>query len=88
MIKSRLGVGRTQTARLWDILNCVTVTVMMDKKKLGRPAIGRGTAVVVRLQPKMLVILDQWIAAQPKPMSRPEAFRQMLARVKPQSSDS
>ena len=57
---------------------------MMDKKKLGRPATGRGTAVVVRLQPAMLATLDQWIAAQPKPVSRPEAFRQMLALVKDQ----
>ena len=61
---------------------------VMDKKKLGRPAIGRGTAVVVRLQPAMLAILDQWIAAQPQPMSRPAAMRQILTQVKDQSSDS
>ena len=60
----------------------------MDKKKLGRPAIGRGQQVIVRLQPAMLAILDQWIAAQPKSVSRPEAFRQMLARVTNQSSES
>jgi hypothetical protein len=29
--------------------------------------IGRGTGVIVQLQPDMLAILDQWIAAQPKP---------------------
>jgi hypothetical protein len=58
---------------------------VMDKKKLGRPAIGRGTAVVVRLQPAMLAILDQWIAPQPKPISHPDGFRQLLAWVKGQS---
>jgi hypothetical protein len=60
----------------------------MDKKKLGRPAIGRGTAVLVRLQPAMLAILDQWIAAQPKRVSRPEAMRLILARVKDPSAES
>ena len=60
----------------------------MDKKKMGRPAIGRGIGVMVRLQPDMLAILDEWIAAQSKSVSRPEAFRQMLARVKNHSPES
>jgi len=49
------------------------------KKPRGRPATGRGTGVLVRLQPDQLAKLDAWIAAQPKPVSRPEAIRAMVA---------
>jgi len=40
---------------------------------------GKGTSLHVRLQPQELAMVDEWIAAQSKPMSRPEAIRQMLA---------
>jgi hypothetical protein len=38
-----------------------------------------GTPVLVRLQPDQLGVLDAWIAKQPKPVSRPEAIRAMVA---------
>jgi len=45
-----------------------------DIKNLGgRPATGQGKPVLVRLSPDQLAKLDGWIAAQGKPMSRPEA---------------
>jgi hypothetical protein len=34
---------------------------------------------MVRLQPDQLAALDAWIAGQPKPVSRPEAIRAMVA---------
>lgn len=64
------------------------MTDTIKKRRYGPLPTGKGTQVVVRLQPPMLAILDQWIAAQPKSVSRPEAFRQMLARVTNQSSES
>jgi hypothetical protein len=39
---------------------------MLAKKK-GRPAIGKGEQVVVRLQPELLQPLDEWIAEQNLP---------------------
>jgi hypothetical protein len=54
------------------------------KKPFGRPPSGKGLLVGVRLQPDMVAMVDAWIAAQPKPVSRPEAIRQMLALVKDQ----
>jgi len=48
----------------------------MVPKKKGRPAIGQGTQIQVRLQPELLEPLDSWIAEQPEPRpSRPEAVR-------------
>ena len=34
--------------------------------------------VMVRMPPDLLTQLDTWIAAQPKPVSRPEAIRAMV----------
>jgi len=34
---------------------------------------------MVRFQPDQLAKLDAWIAAQPQPVSRPEAIRAMVA---------
>jgi hypothetical protein len=51
------------------------------KKRRGRPAIGPGEPVVVRMRPEQLSALDTWIARQPEPKpSRPEAIRQILAK--------
>lgn len=52
------------------------------KKAFGRPPSGKGLLIGVRLQPDMVAKVDAWIKAQAKPISRPEAIRQMLARVK------
>ena len=54
----------------------------MDKKRIGRPATGKGASFHVRLQPDIVAVIDAWISAQPKPVSRPEAIRQMLAERK------
>lgn len=50
-----------------------------NTKKRGRPkTTGMGTLIGVRLLPGLLAPLDRWIAAQPQPMSRPEAIRYAL----------
>ena len=49
------------------------------KKARGRPATGQGAPVVVRMQPALLAMLDDWIGKQKPPYpSRPEAVRQLL----------
>lgn len=68
-------------------MNCVTMNDK-PKKRLGRPPTGKGTQVVVRLQPQMLAMVDEWVKAQSKPITRAEAIRQMLARVNDQSAES
>lgn len=50
-------------------------------KKLGRPATGVGTGVLVRLQPDQLESLDAWITNQDHTLSRPEALRRMIDLV-------
>lgn len=51
----------------------------LDKKKLGRPAIGRGVQINSMFRPEDVAALDAWIAAQPEPRpSRPEAIRLAL----------
>lgn len=47
----------------------------IPKKRRGPAANGVGTPVLVRLQPGLLAKLDAFIAAQPEPVSRPEAMR-------------
>jgi len=48
----------------------------MQPKKRGRPAIGAGTPIQVRLQPEQLAALDAWIMRQDgRRLSRPEAIR-------------
>ena len=66
----------------------VTMDVTLEKKKRGPAPTGKGTSLHVRLQPPELAMVDEWIAAQSKPMSRPEAIRQMLAEraLKPAKS--
>lgn len=52
-------------------------TINASKKRRGRPATGKGTQVVVRMQPTALERLDRW-AAEQKVTSRPEAVRQLV----------
>lgn len=52
-----------------------------DIKNLGgRPATGKGTPVLVRLQPDQLALLERWIAANGVKISRPEAVRRLMIR--------
>src|SRR3984957_7473838 len=54
----------------------------IPKKKRGRPASGgRREGILVRLQPDRLSAVDEWIARQTAPMTRPEAIRAMLDAV-------
>lgn len=47
--------------------------------KRGRPATGKGTPVLVRVQPDLLADLDAFIAGEPDPKpSRPDAIRRLL----------
>jgi len=48
------------------------------KRKLGRPATGRGKGVLVRLQPPLLAALDKFAQEQDSKPSRPEAVRMIL----------
>jgi hypothetical protein len=54
-----------------------TVVSQKAKKKRGPPATGKGTPVMVRLQPPELARLDEWIALQEDAPSRPEALRRL-----------
>ena len=56
--------------------------VTSKKKKRGPAPTGKGTSLHVRLQPSELAMVDEWIAAQPKSVSRPEAIRRMLSERK------
>lgn len=59
----------------------MTASEKMDAQKRGRPAIGKGTPVQVRLQPDDLELLDLWIAANDPDSTRPEAMRRILRLV-------
>lgn len=58
----------------------LTMSIGASINKRGRPATGKGTQVVVRLQPDDLAALDAHIAEHPEPKpSRPEAIRRVLS---------
>ncbi|AZS20069.1 hypothetical protein CSW63_05065 [Caulobacter sp. FWC26] len=58
------------------------MTSSRDSKNLGgRPATGKGTPVMVRLQPDQLAALDAWIARESDSLSRPAAIRAILDQV-------
>jgi hypothetical protein len=49
------------------------------KKKRGRPAsTGRGTQIGMRWQGSELTMIDDWVAVQSKPYTRPEAIRRLV----------
>lgn len=50
-------------------------------KKRGRPATGPGTPISLRLQAAQLDALDNWIAAHPERLTRPEAVRSLLSEA-------
>ena len=51
---------------------------VIPKKKRGPPPTGKGTPIMVRLQPPQLAALDQWIARQESARTRPEAIRHLM----------
>ena len=59
----------------------VTMTDTDKKRRYGPLPTGKGLQVQVRLQPDMVAMVDAWIAAQAKSVSRPEAIRLMLKEL-------
>jgi hypothetical protein len=52
--------------------------IRKSKPKLGRPVTtGIGVPVLLRMHDPLLAAVDAWIAAQDKPMSRPEGARRL-----------
>ena len=49
-----------------------------SKKRRGPLPTGKGQLIGVRLQPVQLIGLDEWIASQRIPMTRPEAIRKLM----------
>ena len=49
-----------------------------SKKRRGLLPTGKGQLIGVRLQPVQLIGLDEWIASQRIPMTRPEAIRKLM----------
>jgi hypothetical protein len=53
---------------------------LIAKKQRGPPPTGKGTPVMVRIQPDQLAALDEWIASAPHRIeSRPDAIRKIVA---------
>lgn len=48
------------------------------KKSRGRPAVGVGTPVMVRLRPEEEQAIDAWIADQKGRVTRPQAIRELI----------
>jgi metal-responsive CopG/Arc/MetJ family transcriptional regulator len=51
---------------------------VISRKKRGPPPTGKGVPILVRLQPPLLTDVDQWIAKQEIPFTRPEAIRRLI----------
>jgi hypothetical protein len=56
-------------------------TISDIQKKRGRPAIGKGEPVLVRLRPELEAKLDTWINRKCNRPSRPEAIRQLVEKA-------
>lgn len=52
---------------------------VLAKKRRGPPATGKGTQIVVRMQPVPLAALDDWVAEQTDKPTRAEAIRRLVA---------
>ena len=54
---------------------------ILEKKKLGRPAIGKGLQFNAMLRPELAERIDAWIVRQPNPTpTRTEAIRRLVER--------
>ena len=56
-------------------------TISDIPKKRGRPAIGKGEPVLVRLRPELEAKLATWINRRGVRPSRPEAIRQLVEKA-------
>jgi hypothetical protein len=53
-------------------------SVIPQKKKRGPKPTGKGTPIMVRLQPDPLAGVDRWASSQEDSPSRPEAIRRLV----------
>jgi hypothetical protein len=54
---------------------------VIPKKRKGPAPTGKGTPVMVRLQPDLVASLDAWIGRQDPRPSRPEAIRRLTTKA-------
>jgi hypothetical protein len=54
-----------------------TVSNIRKKKRIGRPPVG-AIPVLVRIPPKEIEPIDDWISEQGEYVSRPEAIRRLV----------
>ena len=54
---------------------------VLAKKRRGPAPTGKGTQVVVRMQPSALEAVDSWISQQADELSRPEAIRRLVEQA-------
>ena len=57
----------------------MAVAIRVYTKKMRAPE--AGTMIGIRLQEPQLKALEAWIDRQPKPLSRPEAIRQLIGKA-------
>lgn len=57
----------------------VNIKSKTNGRRKGRPRVG-STAILVRLPPDYLEVLDNWIAKQKLSIQRPEGIRRLMAR--------
>jgi hypothetical protein len=69
---------RFPSACFYDNNYSMGKSINVVKKSRGRPAIGKGTLVGVRLQPDLLAPIDAWAAAQDDAPGRSEAIRRLV----------
>lgn len=51
---------------------------VVSKKRKGPAPTGKGTPIMVRLQPEQLSAVDEWAGEQADAPSRPEAIRRLV----------
>jgi metal-responsive CopG/Arc/MetJ family transcriptional regulator len=61
--------------------------MISEKKRVGRPATGKGTPVLVRLDADLLARLDELRTASEPILNRPEAIR-MIMKMRLESADA
>lgn len=54
---------------------------VIPQKRRGPAPTGKGTPVVVRMQPDQIAALDAWAEQQPDKPGRPEAVRRLIAKT-------
>ena len=73
-----MGAANFLPARFFVIMESMAAETVIAKKRKGPPPTGKGTPVVVRMQPPALSALDAWRRAQEDLPSRPEAVRRLI----------